>query len=309
MTPLPPFPDIGSLWQETAAERPVCGPLAGGHRTDVAIIGGGYTGLSTARWLAQRGLSCAVIEASRIGWGASGRNGGVVSGKFRLSFRDIAARHGLETARKMHDLGIEAIEHVGELVGAYGIADAAYRPTGSLRCAHNELSFGALKQEAAWLREALGDRACSILSAEEMAAETGSRDFRGGMLNRHGGVIHPLNFLLGLARGLIAEGVAVFENSPALRMRREGAGVLLETPQGTITARQAVIATDAYSDLTPATAAMRLVLARSYPSRTRMRAVASSSASTVARERSCVADLRGFIATGRGMTVRSWQCE
>lgn len=257
MPPLPPFPDIGSLWQETAAERPVCGPLAGGHRTDVAIIGGGYTGLSTARWLAQRGLSCAVIEASRLGWGASGRNGGVVSGKFRLSFRDIAARHGLETARKMHDLGIEAIEHVGELVETYGIADAAYRPTGSLRCAHNELSFGALKQEAAWLREALGDRACSILSAEEMAAETGSRDFCGGMLNRHGGVIHPLNFLLGLARGLIAGGVAVFENSPVLRMRREGAGVLLETPQGTVAARQAVIATDAYSDLTPATAAVR----------------------------------------------------
>jgi gamma-glutamylputrescine oxidase len=113
----------------------VFGGLSGDRHYDVAIIGGGYTGLSTARYLARCGVSSVVLEASRIGWGASGRNGGVVSGKFRIAFSEIAERFGLETARRMHDLGIEAIEHVGELVADYGIASADYRPTGSLRCA------------------------------------------------------------------------------------------------------------------------------------------------------------------------------
>lgn len=255
--PRPPFPDIQSLWQETASHRPAFDRLSGGHRFDVAIIGGGYTGLSTARYLARRGLSAVVLEASQIGWGASGRNGGVVSGKFRLAFSDIASRYGLETARRMHDLGIEAIDHVGELVSDYGIADADYRPTGSLRCAHNEISLDGLKKEVEWLRGSLGDHACTILSPEEMEAETGSRDFVGGMLNTHGGIIHPLNFVLGLAAGLKAEGIAIHEKSAVTGMRRDRDGVALETPGGTVSARQVVIATNSYSDLTPATSAVR----------------------------------------------------
>ncbi|NTF91362.1 FAD-binding oxidoreductase [Agrobacterium rhizogenes] len=253
----PPFPDINSLWQETAVDRPVFGTLSGDHRYDVAIIGGGYTGLSTARYLARRGLSSVVLEANRIGWGASGRNGGVVSGKFRLAFSEIAGRFGIETARRMHDLGIEAIEHVGELVEDYGIASAGYRPTGSLRCAHNAVSLEALKTEVDWLQQALGDSACSILSPGDMERETGSRDFTGGMLNTHGGVIHPLNFVFGIAAGLKAAGIHIFENAPVTGLRRESSGVCLETPHGTITARQAVIATNSYSDLTRATAAVR----------------------------------------------------
>lgn len=257
MTAHPPFPDIQSLWQETASSRPAFDRMSGGHRFDVAIIGGGYTGLSTAGYLARRGLSPVVLEASRIGWGASGRNGGVVSGKFRLSFSDIAARHGLDIARRMHDLGIEAINHVGELVEDYGIASAGYRPTGSLRCAHNQISLDGLKKEVAWLRGMLGDHACSILSPEEMEAETGSRDFVGGMLNMHGGVIHPLNFVLGMAGGLKAAGIAIHEKTPVTAIRRDRDGIVLETPDGTVSARQVVIATNSYSDLTPATSAVR----------------------------------------------------
>ncbi|MQB40709.1 FAD-binding oxidoreductase [Rhizobium sp. ICMP 5592] len=253
----PPFPDINSLWQETAVDRPVFGTLSGDRRYDVAIIGGGYTGLSTARYLARRGLSSVVLEANRIGWGASGRNGGVVSGKFRLAFSDIAGRYGIETARRMHDLGIEAIEHVSELVEDYGITSAGYRPTGSLRCAHNAVSLEALKTEVGWLKQALGDGGCSILSPAEMEAETGSRDFTGGMLNTHGGVIHPLNFVFGIAAGLKAVGIDIFENTSVTGLRREGSGVRLETPRGTITAGQVVIATNSYSDLTRATAAVR----------------------------------------------------
>ncbi len=257
MSTRPPFDDIKSLWQATAASRPQFSALAGKGQYDVAIIGGGYTGLSTARYLARKGLSSIVLEASRIGWGASGRNGGVVSAKFRLAYRDIASRFGIDIARRMHDISIEAAEHVGELVSDYAIEGADYHSTGSLRCAHNQLALDALKAECAWLNEALGDTACSIQSAEEVAAETGSGDFVGGMLNTHGGIIHPLNFVLGLARGVQAEGATICENAPVLGIKRDANGVVVETENTTIRAKTVVIATNSYSDLTRATAPVR----------------------------------------------------
>lgn len=256
VTPPPPA-DISSLWRATAVAGPAFGSVPGDQTFDVAVIGGGYTGLSTAHYLAKAGLAPVVLEANRIGWGASGRNGGVVSGKFRPGFKDIAARHGLDAARRMHDLGLEAIAHVGQLIAELRIAGADYRPSGSLRCAHNAHTLETLKAEAAWLRGTLGDTAVSILGPDEVAAETGSHGFAGGMLNTHGGIIHPLNFALGLAAGLQAAGIAVYEAAPVTGIRREGQGVRVETPGGRITARQVVIATNAYSDLTPATRAVR----------------------------------------------------
>jgi glycine/D-amino acid oxidase-like deaminating enzyme len=289
MAARPPLPDISSLWQATAGERSHFAALSGSHHVDVAIIGGGYTGLTTARYLARRGLSAIVLEGSRIGWGASGRNGGVVSGKFRLAFSDIASRFGLATARRMHDLGLEAIAHVDELIEDYAITAADYRPTGSLRCAHNEVSFQALKAEVAWLNQALGDRGCLVLSREELTAETGSPGFVGGMLNVHGGVIHPLNFVLGIAAGLTAAGITIVEKSPVLSLRRDGGSLLLETPDGLVRARQAVIATNGYSDLTPATAALRKTI---IPFRSAMIATAPLSGTAAA----------GLLKQGRSYT-------
>lgn len=289
MPPHAPSGEIDSLWRATSVARPSFGALSGDVAVDVVVVGGGYTGLSTALYLAKAGLKPAVVEANRIGWGASGRNGGVVSGKFRVGFKDIAARRGLDVARRMHDLGIEAIEHVGQLVDELAIDGADYRPTGSLRCAHNARTFDALKAEAEWLRETLGDKAVSILGAEEVAGETGSGGFVGGMLNAHGGVIHPLNFALGLAAGLRALGVAIYEDTAVASVRREGAGVVAETPKGRITARQLVIATNAYSDLTPATAAVRTSI---IPFRSAM----------VATEPLAGTPAAGLLATGRSYT-------
>ena len=263
-----------------AASRPSFPTLNGDHQFDVAIIGGGYTGLSTARYIARKGLSPVVIEASGIGWGASGRNGGVVSTEFRLDFKDIAESHGLDVARRMHRVGIEAVEHVGELVEDYAIASASYARTGSLKCAHNLASLRSLEKENEWLRSELGDTSCSILSAEEVEYETGSRGFVGGMLSTHGGVIHPLNYVLGLAAGLKAAGVSIYEKSPVLSLRRGTSGVVLNTPSGAVHAKQVVIATNSYSDLTPATNPVRKAI---IPFRSAMIATEPLSGSTETR--------------------------
>ncbi|MBB2203125.1 NAD(P)/FAD-dependent oxidoreductase [Gluconacetobacter tumulisoli] len=253
----PPLPDVASLWQETAVPRVAYPALAQDVRHDVAIVGGGYTGLVTALSLARRGLSPIVLDANRIGWGASGRNGGVVSGKFRQSLGDIASAHGIETARRMHMLAQQAVEHVGELIAAYDIPGAAFSASGSLRCAHNLRALARLRAETEWFRSILGDPSYRILSAGEVAAETGSRGFVGGMLNVHGGIIHPLNYARGIAAGVVRDGIALHEDTPVLRIWRDGADMCLETPGGMVRAGQVVLASNAWSDLTPATRAIQ----------------------------------------------------
>lgn len=250
-----PLADIASLWRDTAAPAPAPQPLSGDAQAQVAIVGGGYTGLSTARALAARGVDVIVLEANRLGWGASGRNGGVVSGKFRLTFADMARRWDLATARRMHDIGIEAIDNVAALLDDYGI-DADYRASGSLRCAHRAEALAGLQSECEWLRDSLGDTAVSILDAGQMSEETGSDDFCGGMLNRHGGVIHPLKFHQGLAAGLRQRGVRIHDASPVTAIERLPDGVRLHLPGGFVRAQQVVLATNGYSSLTPATASV-----------------------------------------------------
>lgn len=255
-----PLPEIASLWMDTAARAPRFPAQAGTTQCDVAIIGGGYTGLSTAHHLTQAGIAPVVLEANRVGWGASGRNGGVVSAKFRVSSAEIASSHDLVMARRMAAIANESVDLIGELVEACDIPDAGFRMSGNLKCAHNAVSMDKLRAEQQWLAANMGDTGLRLQSAAEVAEETGSRDFVGGLLNPHGGLIHPLNFVRGLAASVSRAGVPVFEQSPVRGMRREGERVVLETPGGTVSARQVVIATNAYSDLTSATAQVQRTL-------------------------------------------------
>ncbi|HXG28920.1 MAG TPA: FAD-binding oxidoreductase [Nevskiales bacterium] len=253
-------PAATSLWANTADPPPRLPRLCADLSADIAIVGGGYTGLSAAHALAQRGIRPVVLEANAIGWGASGRNGGVVSLKFRIPFSDIAKSYGLDTARRMHRIGHDAVDVVEELVSEFDINSAQFERTGSLRCAHTARARAAIVAEAEWLRAALGDRSMSILSREQVAEETGSRAFAGGVLTSGSGTLHPLNYVRGIAAGLAARGVDIFEGSPVLRIKREPNGLVIETPAGTVRAKQAIIATNAYSDLTPATRYLKRTL-------------------------------------------------
>jgi len=249
-----------SLWGATATPLRPFPALAGDAQADVVIIGAGYTGLSAAHHLAQSGLSSIVLEANRPGWGASGRNGGVITAKFRLSFPAIAAAHGRPMAKRMYEIALEATDIVSELVGAYGIESAALTRSGQVKAAHNHETLAYAVKEAEWLRAELGDTTMSVLDAGRVREETGSNSFVGGVLNAGSGGIHPLNYLHGLAEGVVARGIPVHAGTPALRLRHEGDGVLVETPSGVVRARQAIIATNSYSDLTPATQAYQRTL-------------------------------------------------
>ena len=249
-----------SLWADTAEPLPAFPKLAGEAKADVVIIGAGYTGLSAAHHIAKSGLSPVVLEANHPGWGASGRNGGVITAKFRLSFRDIDAAHGRAMARRMYEIAHESVEMVDELVSEFGIESARLTRSGQVTAAHNDATLRAAIDEAAWMTREMRDTEVRILDPHQVRDETGSQVFVGGILNPGSGGIHPLNYLRGLAMGVAQRGVPVFQESPVLALRRDGDGVVAETPDGVVRARQAIIATNSYSDLTSATARVQRTL-------------------------------------------------
>ena len=252
-----------SLWSAMGgATAPVStgAPLARDLVTEVAVIGAGYSGLCAAYALQKRGAETVVLDANPVGWGASGRNGGVVSSKFRLSFPTIARLHGIDTARTMHRLAHEGVRVVESLVDEFKLHDAHFQHTGSLRCAHTERAFATIRAEADWVRQALGDTSMSVQSRAEVARETGSSAFVGGVLSADAGTILPLRYVQGIAAGLTTRKVPIYESCPAIDMQRDGEGVLIRTPGGTVRAKQVIVATNAYSSLTPATGAYQRTL-------------------------------------------------
>jgi glycine/D-amino acid oxidase-like deaminating enzyme len=249
-----------SLWAATAVPTREFPALSGEHHADVVIIGAGYTGLSAAHHIAKSELVPVVLEANRVGWGASGRNGGVVSAKFRLSFRDIDAAHGRDMARRMYEIAHESVDMVDELVAEFGLTSAQLTRAGQVKAAHNNATLQAAIDEADWMKREMGDHDVCVLDAHQIRDETGSDAFVGGVLNPGSGGIHPLNYVRGLADGVARRGVAIFEQTPVLRLRRENGSVIAETPRGAVRARQAIIATNGYSDLTKAISHMQRTL-------------------------------------------------
>lgn len=254
------LPSVNSLWEATADPARAFPVLSGESQADVVIIGAGYTGLSAAHHIAKSGLSPVVLEANRPGWGASGRNGGVITAKFRLSFREIDALHGRDMARRMYEIAHESTDMVEELVSEFGITSANLVRTGQVKAAHNETTLKAAIDEANWMTREMGSAAVRILDKNGVREETGSDIFVGGVLNPGSGGVHPLNYLRGLANGVASRGVPIFQESPVVKLRREKDGIVAETPQGAVRAKQAIIATNSYSDLTDATVQIQRTL-------------------------------------------------
>ncbi|MBC9882490.1 FAD-binding oxidoreductase [Bradyrhizobium sp. INPA01-394B] len=254
------LPSVNSLWETTAEPARAFPVLSSEQQADVVIIGAGYTGLSAAHHIAKSGLSPIVLEANRPGWGASGRNGGVITAKFRLSFRDIDAVHGRAMARRMYEIAHESTDMVEELVSEFGITSANLVRTGQVKAAHNDTTLKAAIDEADWMTREMGSAEVRILDKSGVREETGSDIFVGGVLNPGSGGIHPLNYLRGLAKGVASRGVPIFQESPVVRLRSEKGGIVAETPQAAVRARQAIIATNSYSDLTGATAHLQRTL-------------------------------------------------
>ncbi len=234
-----------SLWTATANPAPDCPPLRGREEAEVAIIGGGYTGLSAALHLAERGVSVAVLEAESPGWGASGRNGGQVNPGLKGDPDDLEARFGTGMGRRMTEFSGGAGQFTFDLIARLGI-DCAARQPGWVQAFHNPAGEALIRARVAqWNRRGVPLR---LLSREETVATLGTSDYRGAMLDPRGGNLHPLNYALGLAHAAQRAGARLHGHSRVTALAAEGAGHVLRTEAGELRARTVLICTNAYAD-------------------------------------------------------------
>lgn len=234
-----------SLWAGVTPPRTPAAPLAGEVRADVAIIGAGFTGLSAALALAERGRSVVVIEAAAVGWGASGRNNGQVIPTMTGAEPDAMARSHGETGERFAQLVSDSASALFDLVRRHAIACEAEQ-SGWFQPAHSpgRVKLSAARVEA-WARRGAPVR---LLDAAETATLVGSTDWYGGMLNTSGGHLNPLAFARGLADAGLAAGARLYEGTPATALEKSAAGWIVTTPNGRVIADRVLLATNGYTD-------------------------------------------------------------
>ena len=231
------------LWAVTATPQPELKVLEGEKTAEVAIIGGGYTGLSAALHLAKAGRECVLLEAEDIGYGGAGRNVGLVNAWLWLMPEVLLKLAGPEYGEKLLSVLGDSPDLVFQLIQDHQIECEALR-NGTLHCADSKNGYKALQQrEAQWQKRGAPVK---LLEKEEAAALTGSRSFFGALLDKRAGTIQPLSYAYGLANAALKAGAQLFNRSPVTGYEKTGAGYKLTTPQGTVTAQSVIVAVHAY---------------------------------------------------------------
>ncbi|MEO5706381.1 MAG: FAD-binding oxidoreductase [Alteraurantiacibacter sp.] len=219
-----------------------CQPVLEGEVTaDVVVVGGGYTGLSAALHAAEAGLEVVLLEARRIGWGASGRNGGQMIPGLRWGAKDLVATFGEARARDLLLLANSAGDAVRGRIARHGIA--CDLRGGHFLAAVKPSHLADMKRELDLLQRLVGYDSARIVERGELGDYVASASYHGGVYDAAGGHLHPLNYALGLAEAALAAGVRIFEDS-AVTSILHGDPVVALTGNGRVTARFAVLATD-----------------------------------------------------------------
>ena len=234
-----------SLWDSSAVEEDYENPLLGDQKVDVAIVGGGFTGLSTALHCAEKGLSAHVLEANHIGYGGSGRNVGLVNAGVWHPPAKVRKQLGDTYGPKFVQRFGAAPEMVFSLIEKHQIRCEVTK-TGTIHAAHAPSGLQNLRSRfEEWDR--LG-APVELLNRDEVAQKTGTTVFFGGLLDHRAGTINPMAYCRGLARAARGAGAEITTGAKVIKLRKEAGGWIVETTAGTVNAKNVVLGTNAYTD-------------------------------------------------------------
>jgi glycine/D-amino acid oxidase-like deaminating enzyme len=235
-----------SLWAATAEPAPAAPPLDESRPADVAIVGGGYSGLSAALHLAEGGASVAVLDAGEPGGAASGLNGGQVNPGLKQDPEEIVAIYGREAGERVIEFAGGTADVVFSLIGKHKIACDATR-AGWIQPAHSKAAFETVKRRVdQWQRRGAP---LELLDRATTAELLGTHRYHGAGLDRRAGGIQPLSYARGLARAAMARGARIFGHTRAVAIEKRKGSFRVTTGRGpSVEAPRVLLATNGYTD-------------------------------------------------------------
>jgi glycine/D-amino acid oxidase-like deaminating enzyme len=237
---------FSSYWLDTAPKGcPERAKTSVEGRTEVAVIGGGLTGVVAALHLARRGAKVDLFEQNTVGFGASGRNGGMATTGMSIGIRAAVAKLGFDTAERLYGAYTEAIDLVETLVTEERI-DCDFARTGKLNLASKPAHYQGFEKTHELLNTRLG-LDTQLVPKAELRREIGSDAFHGGMVESKSAGLHVGKYIRGLGEAAERAGVTIHEEAPVQKLTKLGSGHELETPRGRIRAEQVLLATGAYT--------------------------------------------------------------
>ena len=240
-----PMPTVSTYYADSADKQLAYPALLGDQRADICIIGAGYTGLSSALHLAERGYSVVVIEAETVGFGASGRNGGHVGIGQRKDQYYLEKQFGNEIARGLWDMGLEALDTVKQLIEKHRI-DCDLKQ-GIVHLAHRRKYCSEFEAEVEHLRDNYQFDQMEYIDADTLPGFLDSQAYYGAQWDKASMHLHPLKYAQGLAKAATKAGVSIFEHSKVLSYSRDNS-VVVHTATGTVTASELILACNGYID-------------------------------------------------------------
>ncbi|MEN0041332.1 MAG: FAD-binding oxidoreductase, partial [Pseudomonadota bacterium] len=235
----------GLSWYETTCgERPAYSALDDNISCDVAIVGGGFCGLSTALHLAKGGTNVALLDGARFGDGASGRNGGQMGSGQRAGVLELEAELGFDRAKALWDMAEGAKRSLHETAAEHGYK-TDYLP-GQLTPMHRQRYEKEAREEVEALSTRFDYDAIEYLDADAMASALGSTHYFGGTRDSGTGHVHPMKIVIGLAKAASKAGAKLFENSAAIRVSRESGRFVIRTEAGAVVSDKCLLAVNGH---------------------------------------------------------------